>query len=277
MEKINPKDIEPRFLYRILSGVVGPRPIALVSTTNSNGDVNLAPFSFFNLMSINPPVLVFSPLRRLRTNTTKDTLNNLEECPEVVINIVGYEHVEQMSISGGEYLSSVDEFEKSGFTAKKSTIVKPPYVGESIASFECKVNSIVALGNEGGAGNLVVCEVLMVHLRNGILNEEYQIDVANLDLIGRLGGDYYVGINNESLFSVAKNGSSLGIGWDALPDEIKFNKFLTGNEIGKLASVNEIPIQTKKGLTISSKIDYEEVKLLLKENKVDDAWKLLCK
>lgn len=277
MEKINPKDIDPRFLYRILSGVVGPRPIALVSTSNSNGDANLAPFSFFNLMSINPPVLVFSPLRRLRTNTTKDTLNNLEECPEVVINIVGYEHVEQMSISGGEYMPSVDEFKKSGFTAKKSTLVKPPYVGESIASFECKVNSIIALGNEGGAGNLVICEVLMVHLRDGIINEEYQIDVAKLDLIGRLGGDYYVGVNNESLFSVTKNSSSLGIGWDALPDEIKFNKFLTGNEIGKLASVNEIPVQTKKGSTISSKIDYEEVKLLLKENKVDDAWKLLCK
>ena len=174
MNRISPSDIEPRLFYRLLSGIIGPRPIALVSSSNLNGEINLAPFSFFNVMSIQPPVLVFSPLTRLRTNTKKDTLNNVHQHKEVVINILGYEHVEQVSIAGNDYTSEVNEFVKSGFKEVPSDIVIPPRVKEALASFECKVLSVIALGDKGGAGNLVVCEVLTAHFQKGLIDQEYQ-------------------------------------------------------------------------------------------------------
>ena len=275
MDNISPKDIEPRMYYRLLSGIIGPRPIALVSSCNDEGMVNLAPFSFFNVMSIDPPILVFSPLRRLRTNTTKDTLNNIHQVEEVVINIIGLTHVEQMSIAGNDYDACVNEFEKSGFTALKSNIVQPPRVSEALASFECKVVSKLALGEKGGAGNLVICEVLTSHFREGIVGEDFQIQIGKLDLIARLGQDLYTKVNKDSLFSVKKESAEIAIGWDNLPLEIKESKFLTGNEIAKLASVTSIPFDVKKMMISSDPKTYMEVKKMLSENKLKKAWELL--
>ena len=226
-------------------------------------------------MSIKPPVLVFSPLRRLRTNTTKDTLNNVQEVEEVVINIIGYDYVEQMSMTGSDFDSSINEFVKSGFTAKRSKIVRPPRVGEAMASFECKVLSTLALGKEGGAGNLVICEVLTAHFKEGIIGDDYQIKVENLDLIGRLGQDFYAKVDKKSLFKVKKINSDIGIGWDNLPKEIRENNFLTGNEISKLATVQNIPIDTKN-ISITEDFNvYEQVRVLLVKNDLLKAWNLL--
>jgi flavin reductase (DIM6/NTAB) family NADH-FMN oxidoreductase RutF len=275
MKNISPKDIESRMFYRLLSGIIGPRPIALVSSCSKSGNINLAPFSFFNVMSIVPPILVFSPLRRLRTNTTKDTLNNVQDVQEVVINIIGLDHVEQMSIAGSDYDSLVNEFNKSGFTQLNSHIVRPPRVEEALASFECKVLSTMALGKEGGAGNLVICEVLTAHFKEGIIGEDYQINVENLDLIGRLGQDFYAKVDKESLFKVQKISSKIGVGWDSLPIEIRENKFLTGNEISKLATVEIIPVDTKNiSVTENPKV-YKKVKITLSQNNLLKAWKLL--
>jgi flavin reductase (DIM6/NTAB) family NADH-FMN oxidoreductase RutF len=275
METFNPKNIESRLFYRLLSGIVSPRPIALVSSCNAEGKVNLAPFSFFNVVSINPPVLVFSPLRRLRANTTKDTLNNVQACAEVVINIVGYDNVEQLSLTGNDYDPEVNEFDKAGFTPEKSTMVKPPIVAEALASFECKVTSIIPLGEEGGAGNLVVCEVVNAHFKNGLVNKEYQVDVTALELISRLGQDYYAKVDKAALFQIEKLSEILGIGWEKLPKEISENNYLTGNEIAKLAGVPIIPV-TLSEVSISSDLKvYAQVKRLLVENKISEAWKKL--
>mgnify|MGYP001158108197 CR=1 FL=1 len=275
MINIKPKEIESRMFYRLLSGIVGPRPIAVVSSCNKQGIINLAPFSFFNVMSINPPVLVFSPLRRLRTNTTKDTLNNVREVEEVVINILGYDYVEQMSITGSDYDSSVNEFIKSGFTEINSEVVLPPRVGEALASFECKVLSTIALGQEGGAGNLVICEVLNAHFKEGIIGEDYQINVENLDLIGRLGQDFYAKVDKESLFKVKKTSSEIGVGWDNLPKEIRESKLLTGNEISKLATVEIIPVDTKNVSVTKDPNIFNQVKKMLSQDNLIKAWELL--
>ncbi len=275
MINIKPKEIESRMFYRLLSGIVGPRPIAVVSSCNKQGIINLAPFSFFNVMSINPPVLVFSPLRRLRTNTTKDTLNNVREVEEVVINILGYDYVEQMSITGSDYDSSVNEFIKSGFTEINSEVVLPPRVGEALASFECKVLSTIALGQEGGAGNLVICEVLNAHFKEGIIEEDYQINVENLDLIGRLGQDFYAKVDKESLFKVKKTSSEIGVGWDNLPKEIRESKLLTGNEISKLATVEIIPVDTKNVSVTKDPNIFNQVKKMLSQDNLIKAWELL--
>lgn len=275
MDNISPKDIEPRMYYRLLSGIIGPRPIALVSSCNDAGMVNLAPFSFFNVMSIDPPILVFSPLRRIRTNTTKDTLNNVHQVAEVVINIIGLNHVEQMSIAGNDYDASINEFEKSGFTSLKSTTVQPPRVSEALASFECKVISTLALGEKGGAGNLVLCEVLTSHFKKGIIGEDFQINIEKLDLIARLGQDFYTKVNEGSLFRVKKESTEIAIGWDNLPLEIKESTFLTGNEISKLANVKSIPFDLKKMKITSDPKTYRAVKKMLMENNLKKAWELL--
>jgi len=275
MNRISPSDIEPRLFYRLLSGIIGPRPIALVSSSNLNGEINLAPFSFFNVMSIQPPVLVFSPLTRLRTNTKKDTLNNVHQHKEVVINILGYEHVEQVSIAGNDYTSEVNEFVKSGFKEVPSDIVIPPRVKEALASFECKVLSVIALGDKGGAGNLVVCEVLTAHFQKGLIDQEYQVKVENLNLMGRLGQDYYTKVDNNSLFQVEKSSSKLGVGWDKLPKEISENDYLTGNEIAKLSNITSLPDKARIGKASKDSEVYENVKKLIKKNRIVEAWELL--
>ena len=275
MNRISPSEIEPRLFYRLLSGIIGPRPIALVSSSNLNGEINLAPFSFFNVMSIQPPVLVFSPLRRLRTNTKKDTLNNVHEHKEVVINIIGYDHVEQVSIAGNDYDSEVNEFIKSGFNEVSSDIVKPPRVKEALASFECKVVSVLALGDKGGAGNLVICEVLTAHFKKGLVNDDSQINIRDVNLVGRLGQDYYTKVNDNTLFQVEKSSSKLGLGWDKLPKEISESKYLMGNEIAKLLNVDEIPLKISNKKISTDPDVYKKVKKLIKQNLIVEAWKLL--
>ncbi|MBK22093.1 MAG: flavin reductase [Flavobacteriales bacterium] len=275
MNKISPGEIEPRLFYRLLSGIIGPRPIALVSSSDLNGEINLAPFSFFNVMSIQPPVLVFSPLRRLRTNTKKDTLNNVHEHKEVVINILGYNHVEQVSITGNDYDSDVNEFVKSGFNEVSSDIVKPPRVKEALASFECKVLSVTALGDKGGAGNLVICEVLTAHFKKGLVNDEFQINIRDTNLVGRLGQDYYTVVNRDSLFQVEKLSGKLGLGWDKLPKEILESKYLTGNEIAKLSNIDDIPLKITTQKISKDPEVYKKVKKLIKKNLITEAWNLM--
>jgi len=274
MIEIEPKNIEPRDFYKLLSGIISPRPVALVSSCDLRGKVNLAPFSFFNMMSIVPPILVFSPLRRMRTNTTKDTLNNVKECAEVVINIIGFEHVEQMSLTGGEYDTSINEFDKSGFTSIASSVVKPPRVLEALASFECKVTSIVELGEKGGAGNLVICEVVKAYFQSSIIDDQNQVNTLSFEAIGRLGQSYYTKVNSTSIFEIEKGNGKTGMGWDKLPLEIIQSTQLTGNEIGKLASISQLPFEDNNYSVTTDLIRIKKVKYLLFENQISKAW--LC-
>ena len=287
MNRISPGEIEPRLFYRLLSGIIGPRPIALVSSSNLNGEINLAPFSFFNVMSVQPPVLVFSPLRRLRTNTKKDTLNNVHEHKEVVINILGYNHVEQVSITGNDYDSDVNEFVKSGLSMLASETVKPFRVKESPVQFECKVNEVVALGSEGGAGNLIICEVLKMHISKAVLDNDNNIDQVKLDLVARAGGSYYSRAKS-GFFEIPKPLVNLGIGVDALPDDIRNSRILSGNDIGMLANVEALPKQNavddfvniiRDKFSDIDKIDIDEKHKLAKSylalGEVTNAWKVL--
>lgn len=272
----DPENTDNRLFYQLLSSVITPRPIALVSSCDITGQVNLAPFSFFNMVSVNPPILVFSPLRRMRTNTTKDTLNNVQLQKEVVINIVGFEHVEQMSLAGGEYDNSVNEFDKTGFTIIKSIKVIPPRVKEAIASFECKVIDILEFGREGGAGNLVVCEIILAHFKDKIFNDASQIDPHLFNPIGRLGKSYYVKGDEQSIFEIEKRNEGAGIGWDVIPDFIKNSKELTGNEIAKLASVQVIPTSTAvSGSKVKDSEKIQQVRVLLKKGKIIEAWEVI--
>lgn len=226
-----------------LQHAVSPRPICFASTISKDGDVNLSPFSFFNMFSTNPPILIFSPARRVRDNTTKDTLGNVLEVPEVVINIVDYDMVQQISLASCEYPKGINEFDKAGFTAEPATLVKPPMVKESKVKMECRVLEVKALGTEGGAGNLVICEVLRMHINDSILNEAgTMIDQRKLHHVARLGGNWYCRVDASSLFEVEKPNVQLGIGFDALPSNIRNSKMLTGNELGQLANVHEMPV-----------------------------------
>lgn len=225
-----------------LQHVVAPRPICFASTVDKNGVTNLSPFSFFNLFSTNPPVVIFSPSRKVRDNTTKHTLQNLMEVPEVVINIVTYDMVQQTSLASCEFPQEVDEFIKAGFTKEPATVVKPPMVKESKVKLECRVNEIKPLGEEGGAGNLVICEVLKAHIADELLNEEKKFDQTKLELVARLGGDWYCKVSKENLFTVPKPNVKLGIGIDALPESIRNSKLLTGNHLGMLGNVHDQPL-----------------------------------
>lgn len=225
-----------------LQHVVAPRPICFASTIDKEGNVNLSPFSFFNLVSSNPPIVIFSPARRLRDNTTKHTLQNVMEVPQVVINIVTYNMVQQTSLASCDYPKGSDEFIKAGFTKETATIVKPPMVKESKVKLECKVLDIKTLGQEGGAGNLVICEVMLMHLDADLLTEDKKIDQTKLELVARLGGDWYCKVSKENLFIVPKPNVKLGIGIDSLPESIRFSKILTGNHLGQLGNVNELPV-----------------------------------
>jgi flavin reductase (DIM6/NTAB) family NADH-FMN oxidoreductase RutF len=283
---INPKDLPVPKLQSYLQGAVAPRPIAFVSTIDKNGNVNLSPFSFFNMFSMNPPILVFSPSRRVRDNSTKHTLQNIGEVPEVVISIVNYSMVQQTSLASCDFPKGTSEFSKAGFTEVPSLQVKPPRVGESPVSFECKVNQIVPLGTEGGAGNLVICEVLLMHIKDEVLDNEGRIDPYKLDAVARMGNNYYSRVQGESIFEVPKPNEKLGIGFDHLPEKIKNSSVLTGNDLGQLANVETLPdaksiAEYKVLQEVQLAASYGEAALhklaqnYLKEGKTEEAWKIL--
>lgn len=241
MLSLNLNELKPADAQNYLQHAIAPRPICFASTIDKAGQVNLSPFSFFNLFSSNPPVVIFSPARRVRNNTTKHTLENVLEVPEVVINMVDYDMVQQMSLSSCEYPKETNEFVKAGFTEQKASMVKPPMVKESKVKLECKVIEVKPLGTEGGAGNLVICEVLCMHIDESILDENNKIDQTKLHHVARLGGNWYAKIDENNLFQVDKPNTQLGIGIDALPETIRNSKILTGNHLGQLANVHEMP------------------------------------
>lgn len=241
--KINPTELPTNQVYQYLTGAVAPRPIALASTINSSGQVNLSPYSFFNCFSANPPVMIFSPTRRVRDNTTKHSLHNVEETKEVVINIVNYAIVEQMSLSSTEYGDGVNEFIKSGLTEVASEKVRPPRVAESPVSFECVVKDIIALGEEGGAGSLVICEVVMIHISDSVLDSAGQIDPFKIDLVARMGGNWYSRVTENSIFEIPKPLRTKGIGVDQLPESVRMSEILTGNNLGRLGNLEKLPDQ----------------------------------
>lgn len=235
------KDLTPAEKQYYLQHVIAPRPICFASTIDKAGNVNLSPFSFFNLFSSNPPIVVFSPARRVRDNTTKHTLQNVLEVPEVVINIVTYDMVQQMSLSSCEFPKEMNEFVKAGFTEIPATMVKPPIVKESKVQMECKVIEVKPLGTEGGAGNLVICEVLVMHIDDTLVDANKKLDQRKIDHVARLGGDWYCVVNENNLFQVPKPNTQLGIGIDSLPQSIRNSKILSGNNLGMLANVHTMP------------------------------------
>ncbi|NML19789.1 flavin reductase family protein [Pseudoflavitalea sp. G-6-1-2] len=287
---IDLNQLTPAERQNYLQHAIAPRPICFASTINKAGQVNLSPFSFFNMFSSNPPIVIFSPARRVRDNTTKHTLENVLEVPEVVINIVDYDMVQQVSLASCEFPRDIDEFVPSGFTAEPATLVKPPMVKESKVKMECKVIEVKPLGTEGGAGNLVICEVLRMHIDDSILNEKKFIDQTKLHHVARLGGDWYSKVDSNSLFQVEKPNVKLGVGVDALPAHIRNSKILTGNNLGQLGNVHEMPVidpafedETLKNIFQYYSINPDEMekelhtygKQLLDAGKVQEAWQVL--
>jgi flavin reductase (DIM6/NTAB) family NADH-FMN oxidoreductase RutF len=241
MFTLNPADLKTVDLQNYLQHAIAPRPICFASTMDEAGNVNLSPFSFFNMMGANPPICVFSPSRRVRDNTIKHTLENLMEVPECVINIVNYSIVQQTSLASTEYKKGVNEFRKGGFTELKSEMVRPPRVAESPVQLECLVKDIISLGDAPGAGNLVITEVKLIHISEEVLDENKKIDQAKMDLVARLGGDWYCRVSAQNLFKVPKPLTTLGIGVDALPFHARNSKILSGNDLGKLGNMELIP------------------------------------
>ena len=285
MISINPKDVTPAKLQGYLQGAVAPRPIAFASTIDENGNPNLSPFSFFNVFSANPPILIFSPARRVRDNTIKHTLINAHSTKEVVINVVNYDMVQQMSLSSTEYPDGVNEFEKAGLTMVQSDMVKPFRVAESPVQFECKINEIIALGNEGGAGNLVICEVVKIHIEESILDDNGSIDQHKIDLVARCGGNWYSRANS-GLFEVEKPLSTMGIGVDAIPDFVKKSTVFSGNDLGILGNVESIPNEEEITIFVNENFGvkavlssddeikkHELAKQYIDKNEVLSAWK----
>ncbi|MGW8121338.1 flavin reductase family protein [Roseivirga echinicomitans] len=263
--RIDPKETPTAKLHGLMLGTIGPRPIAFASTVDEDGNVNLSPFSFFNVFGANPPILVFSPARRVRDNTTKHTLENALATKEVVINIVSHAIVEQMSLASTEYAQGVNEFVKSGLTPLASEKVKAPRVGESIAAYECKVNEVISLGNEGGAGNLIICEVILMHLKEEILDENGMPDPIKADLVGRMGGDWYCRANGEALFELPKPNRNLGIGYDKIPASIRNSVVLSGNNLGRLGNIDKLP--DAEAITLfGARPEIEEMKLRFKND-----------
>lgn len=265
MKTFYPKDLSTVDVQNLLQGAVTPRPIAFASTVDKAGNVNLSPFSFFNMFSANPPILIFSPSRRVRDSTTKHTLENVLEVPEVVIHIVGFDRVEQMSLASTEYPKGVNEFEKAGLTAVKSELVAPPRVKEAEVAFECKVNEVKALGSEGGAGNLVICEVIAMHVSESILDEKGTIDPYKLSPVARLGGSWYSRITPDSLFQIPKPLTNLGIGVDQIPEEIRNSPVLTGNNLGRLGNVMTLPSE-EEILEFSNSDEIREMRIRFKND-----------
>ncbi|WP_462252357.1 flavin reductase family protein [Ferruginibacter sp.] len=287
---IHLKDLKPADVQNYLQHAIAPRPVCFASTIDKDGNINLSPFSFFNLFSSNPPIVIFSPARRVRDNTTKHTLHNVLEVPEVVINIVDYDMVQQTSLASCEFAKDVNEFEKAGFTMQPATTVKPPMVKESKIKLECKVNEVKPLGTEGGAGNLIIAEVLIMHIDENILNAEGKIDQTKIHHVARLGGDWYCKVDESNLFKVEKPNTQLGIGVDMLPVSIKNSTILSGNNLGQLGNVKEIPFvdpaftdDTLKNIIQYYSINPDDMekelhryaKELLNTGKVGEAWQVL--
>jgi len=292
MLSLNPKELPIPQLHGFLLGAVGPRPIAFASTIDEDGNANLAPFSFFNVFSAKPPIMIFSPARSGRTNTTKDTYNNVKKIKEVVINVVNYDIVHQMSLASSPFNPNIDEFEKSGFTKLASETIKPFRVAESPVQFECKVNEVIELGNEGGAGNLVICEVTRIHINEAVLDENGKIDQHKIDLVSRMGGNWYCRADENSMFEIKKPITTVGIGFDNIPKDILKSTILTGNDLGQLGGIENLPNETDvnehKLIELSELfMDFEDdqpklelelhllAQRLLKENKLEEAWKTL--
>jgi flavin reductase (DIM6/NTAB) family NADH-FMN oxidoreductase RutF len=244
MISFNPKDLSTQKLHSYLLSAVAPRPIAFSSTLDKDGHPNLSPFSFFNVFSANPPILIFSPSLRVRDNSTKHTLENAESVREVVINVVNYDIVQQASLSSTEYAKDVNEFEKAGLTMLKSDIVKPFRVAESPIQFECKVNDIIKLGTEGGAGNLIICEIVKFHISKEVLDENQAIIQEKLDLVARAGENYY-NRAKKGFFEIPKPSQSLGIGVDAMPEHVRNSMILTGNDLGMLGNIEQLPTDSE--------------------------------
>jgi flavin reductase (DIM6/NTAB) family NADH-FMN oxidoreductase RutF len=244
MLSLDPKELSVQRVHQLLLGAIGPRPIAFASTLDQEGNANLAPFSFFNVFSANPPILVFSPARSGRTGQSKDTFKNAKAVPEVVINVVNYNMVHQMSLASSPYAPGINEFVKAGFTALASHKVAPFRVAEAPVQFECKVQQIIELGQEGGAGNLIICEVVQMHIQEDLLNENGLIDQHKIDLVARMGGDWYCRANTDSMFEIKKPITTCGIGYDALPQDIKNSQLLSANDLGQLAGIEELPNET---------------------------------
>ncbi len=282
MLTLNPKELSVQVLQKYLQNAIAPRPICFASTIDKEGNPNLAPFSFFNIFSSNPPIAVFSPAYSGRTGAAKDTLLNVLEVPECVINMVNYDMVHQMSLASSPFAKGINEFEKAGFTQLASDLVKPYRVKESPVQLECKVIEVKELGKQGGAGNLVICEIIKIHINETILNEANQIDTKKIDLVARMGDNWYCRASGESLFEVQKPITSIGIGIDAIPDAIKKSKILTGNNLGLLGSIEKLPDTEQISMFKKSLPKFESIeaqhsyaKSLLDANKLEAAWMVL--
>jgi|TARA_B110000003_G_C16609814_1_gene518950 flavin reductase (DIM6/NTAB) family NADH-FMN oxidoreductase RutF len=277
IKTIDVKSGETAGLYQYLSAAVTPRPIAFVSTIDAEGNKNLSPFSFFNVFSVNPPILVFSPVRRVRNNTSKHTLDNVHQVKECVISLVTEDIAQQVSLASCDFDSEINEFEKAGFTEVESDLITPSRIKESPINFECKVNEVITLGEEGGAGSLVLCEILKMHIDTEVLDENNAIDPFKLNIVSRLGANWYGKTTKESLYEIAKPISRMGMGIDKLPEEIRNSSILTGNELAILASAENIP--EKKEFNLRDKKSTEEKHILAKEllsqGKAEDAWQIL--
>ena len=280
MLTLNPKELPIPKLHHYLLGAVGPRPIAFASTIDSEGNPNLAPFSFFNVFSANPPILIFSPARSGRTGETKNTHDNVKDVAEVVINVVSHEMVHQMSLTSSPYPKGVNEFTKAGFTPVASETVKPFRVKESPVQFECKVLEVKELGQNGGAGNLVICEVQRIHINEAVLNEEGMIDQTKIDLVARMGGNFYWRAHGDSLFEVDKPITTIGVGVNSLPKNIRLTSLLTGNDLGQLGNLLELPAEEQIDSIIDDldeELSIDLAKQLLAQNKLQAAYAVLFK
>lgn len=282
MLSLNPKELSVQVVQKYLQNAIAPRPICFASTISKSGEVNLAPFSFFNIFSSNPPIAVFSPAYSGRTGAPKDTLLNVLEVPECVINVVNYNMVYQMSLASSPFAKGINEFDKAGFTQVPSDLILPPRVKESPVQFECKVIEVKELGKLGGAGNLIICEIIKIHIDEAVLNTQNQIDTNKIDLVARMGDNWYCRASGSALFEVEKPITSIGIGYDAIPVQVKNSTILTGNNLGLLGSVEQLP--TPEEITLfkktipkfnSEKEQHLFAQSLLELNKVKDAWMVL--
>ena len=276
MKEIEIDSLNSQELYNLLTSTITPRPIAFVSTKDSNGQDNLSPFSFFNVFSVTPPVIVFSPVNRISDNSKKDTLKNVIESKECVIALANTKIVQQVSLASGNYDSNIDEFKKAGFTKKKATLIDVNLINEAPVNFECKVTQIVELGSKGGAGNLVICEILKIHIDENVFDHDNKIDPLKLDIVSRLGLSWYGRTSVDSIFKIAKPMSSFGIGFDNLPNEIIESKVFTGHDLAMLASVDSIPAKkNKESLTLKTEEKHILAKKILKQGKIKEAWEIL--
>ena len=276
MKEIEIDSLNSQELYNLLTSTITPRPIAFVSTKDSSGQDNLSPFSFFNVFSVTPPVVVFSPVNRISDDSKKDTLKNVINSKECVIALANTKIVQQVSLASGNYDSNIDEFKKAGFTKKKATLIDVNLINEAPVNFECKVTQIVELGSKGGAGNLVICEILKIHIDENVFDHDNKIDPLKLDIVSRLGLSWYGRTSIDSIFKIAKPMSSFGIGFDNLPNEIIESKVFTGHDLAMLASVDSIPAKkNKESLTLKTEEKHILAKKILKQGKIKEAWEIL--